>query len=132
MKNIIGLLSLFLLVSFSVNAQSKIEKEKSPFLFLVESDAKEVKLKGEFGSAWTQLGFTLGSQQTVAFTELGMVSGDLQEVAKTALFLITVQRTQTGLQFNGLKGTAWIDLSFGCNGQACKKYVDFFGMVSHQ
>jgi hypothetical protein len=130
MKNIIALLSLFLLVSCSVNAQNKTEEKKSPFLFLVESDTKEIKLKGEFGSAWTQLGFTLGANQTVAFTEMGMVGGDLQEIANSALFLITVQRTQTGLQFKSLKGTAWLDLSFGCGGLACKQYVDFFGMAT--
>ena len=129
MINIIALLSFFLLISFSVNAQNSNEKEKSPFLFLVESDTKEIKLKGEFGSAWTQLGFTLGANQTVAFTEMGMVGGNLHEIAKSALFLITVQRTQKGLQFKSLKGTAWIDLSFGCGGQACRQYVDFFGMA---
>jgi hypothetical protein len=49
---------------------------------------------------------------------------------KLANFLFTVKRTKDGLEFEGLKGTAWQELTFSCSDTGCKQLIDGSGMTN--
>jgi len=77
------------------------------------------------------LSFTINNDRPQAIDEYGMT--DLDNVSSNkdsnlADFLFTITRTDKGIEFKGLEGTAWTDLSFSLaeNG---KQAIDQNGMT---
>jgi len=117
--NFLKILFVAFLVTISSSnlvAQETKSSELSEFLVLVETtDSNEIKLKCTEGCAWKTLTFNLSDMNRIqALDEFGMTDKNDESKKDKNLsdFLITMQRTENGLSFKGLNGTAWTDLSF--------------------
>jgi len=99
--------------SFSQSSANTLVGE---FEILVTETEKGIALKCKSGCAWTDLSFTIkNTYKPYGIGELGML--DIKEENKVKQgklqnFFFTVQKTDKGLKFKGIGGTAWVDLSY--------------------
>ena len=128
------LLVVFLITISNLNllAQETKPTELSEFLVSVETtDHKEIKLKCTEGCAWKTLTFNLSDMNSIqAIDEFGMTNKNDENKKDENLsdFLITMQRTDNGLIFKGLNGTAWTDLRFSLKPNS-PQLIDEMGMT---
>jgi hypothetical protein len=132
MKTIFSSFLILAAVSTTL-AQAPDVSHPANFLILVETTDDGVKFSGEAGCAFTQLTFTLRPGRKQAVNQYGMTSIEEHKDPmddKLANFLFTVKRTKDGLEFEGLKGTAWQELTFSCSDTGCKQLIDGSGMTN--
>ncbi|MEO6133177.1 MAG: hypothetical protein ABIQ02_15150 [Saprospiraceae bacterium] len=124
---------ILMIVGFSTAySQTAGAHELAKFLILVETTEDGIVLTCPEGCAWKQLTFTLKTFNAQPIDQNGMRSvnkaDDAQENA-LANFLFTIKKTQTGVDFEGLIGTAWTKLSFSCPTGGCHQNIDQLGMT---
>jgi hypothetical protein len=110
------LIALFILtVSSELIAQEKKANDLKSFKIVIEKTDKGINMQSVEGTAWIDLSFNLKNDQTQAIDQYGMT--ELNKVSSNkdsnlADFLFTITKTDSGIKLKGIKGTAWIDLSF--------------------
>ena len=100
----------------------------SKFLILVETDGNNIKLTGLDGCAFKELTFSYRPNQ--AISQYGMVSKKQTKNGDGEDFLFTVEKTSTGLNLIGIRGTAWKNLSFECTKGMCNQYINQNGLTN--
>lgn len=107
--------------------------EVSNFAFVVRTTANSIDLTCTRGCAWKTLSFSAGIDGAPqAVDQYGMTverSQSSEERPGLANFLFTIQRAADGVRLQGLRGSAWTSLSFGCRTSGCKQAVDQHGMA---
>ena len=122
---------LFLTINSGLIAQEKKSTDLKDFKIIIEKTDSGVKMKSLKGCAWIDLSFSIKNNEPQAIDEYGMT--ELNKISSKkdstlADFLFTITKTESGITLKGIKGTAWIDLSFSLvkNG---KQAIDQFGMT---
>lgn len=110
----------------TVFSQTETTPELTKFLILVETTDDGIKLTGQQGCVFKELSFTLKAGNSQAIDQFGMTS---KEISKGSGFLFTIIKTNDGLSFEGLKGTAFKKLSFSCPKYNCHQAIDQRGMI---
>lgn len=121
---------LFLVATSELIAQEKSADLKD-FKVVVEKTDNGIKLKSLEGSAWTDLSFSLNSNEPQAIDEYGMTELNRVSSNKNSSlsdFLFTITKTDKGIQLKGIEGTAWTELSFSLP-ENRKQAVDQNGMT---
>ena len=119
-------------------AQAVTVRMWGPFRIVVGFTDEEIVLECTQGCAWTDTSWgPVGPAfDAVAVDAFGMTSTsrvlgerefDALQESGLALFLITVQRTEDGVQLRGLEGSLWTDLGWTC--ESCSVAVDGRGML---
>lgn len=132
-KSSIFSITLFIILiigaSCNIFAQKKVTSEISKFLILVETtNDGGIKLTCKEGCAWKELSFNIpGTEKSQAIDQYGMTS---KEESRGSSFLFTIKKTKDGLNFEGLKGTAFKNLSFSCPKGNCHQAIDQNGMTT--
>ena len=127
------LIVVFLLTASSkLIAQEKKSTDLKDFKVIVEKTENGIKMQSLKGSAWLDLSFSINNDLPQAIDEYGMTElGKISSEKDTNLadFLFTVSKTGNGIVLKGIKGTAWMDLSFSLpeNG---KQEIDQYGMIN--
>ena len=121
---------LFLVATSELIAQEKSADLKD-FKVVVEKTDNGIKMKSLEGSAWTDLSFSLNSNEPQAIDEYGMTALNRVSSNKNpnlSDFLFTITKTDKRIQLKGIEGTAWTELIFSLpeNG---KQAVDQNGMT---
>ncbi len=110
---------------------SPIKTELSKFMILIETGVNGIKLKGIEGCAWKELSFNVPfAEKAQAIDQYGMTQNRTKEESANSSFLFTITRTDNGIALEGIKGTAWIKLSFSCNGN-CQQAINQNGMTGN-
>lgn len=98
---------------------NKKDPELANYLLTISDTSYGIVLKGIEGTAWEELNFTLQNGTKQAIDQLGITYiSETKERAKEkkplALkeFKIIVERTDSGIKLESVKGSAWTDLSF--------------------
>ena len=112
-------------------AQNKTAELKH-FKLIVEKTDNGIKMKSEKGSAWLDLSFSLNNYRPQAVDEYGMTN--LKNVSENkdenlADFLLTITKTEDGIELKGIEGTAWTELKFSLT-ENKQQAFDQFGMTS--
>lgn len=86
------------------------------FEILVTETRMGIALECKSGCAWKDLSFSIKNKyRPYGISELGMLDikdEDRVKQGKLQDFFFTVQKTDKGLKFEGISGTAWIDLTY--------------------
>ncbi len=111
---IIGAITLYIGSSFT--NQEKESTESSNFVISIKTNDNKIILECEKGCAWKKLTYTLveGDEMKVV-DEYGVnLLNNVSENKDASLadFLFNVEKTKQGLKLKGIKGTAWVELSF--------------------
>jgi hypothetical protein len=118
---------------FAQNAKSS---DISDFLIVVETTDDEIKLTCKKGCAWKNLSFNITSKkEPQAIDQYGMAKlprVDVKEDSKLFNFLITVEKTDDGLRFEGKEGTAWTKLSFNYPEEKWSKTISRYGVSAEE
>jgi len=109
-----------------------ITAELKDFKLIVEKTDNGIKMKSEKGSAWLDLSFSLNNYRPQAVDEYGMTN--LKNVSENkdenlADFLLTITKTEDGIELKGIEGTAWTELKFSLT-ENKQQAFDQFGMTS--
>ena len=129
--SIIVLVILFMTGTAELIAQNKTAELKH-FKLIVEKTDNGIKMKSEKGSAWLDLSFSLNNYRPQAVDEYGMTN--LKNVSENkdenlADFLLTITKTEDGIELKGIEGTAWAELKFSLT-ENKQQAFDQFGMTS--
>ncbi len=129
--SIIVLVILFMTGTAELIAQNKTAELKD-FKLIVEKTDNGIKMKSEKGSAWLDLSFSLNNYRPQAVDEYGMTN--LKNVSENkdenlADFLLTITKTEDGIELKGIEGTAWTELKFSLT-ENKQQAFDQFGMTS--
>ena len=129
--SIIVLVILFMTGTAELIAQNKTAELKH-FKLIVEKTDNGIKMKSEKGSAWLDLSFSLNNYRPQAVDEYGMTN--LKNVSENkdenlADFLLTITKTEDGIELKGIEGTAWTELKFSLT-ENKQQAFDQFGMTS--
>jgi hypothetical protein len=104
------------------------------FAITVSSSSDGIELLCVRGCAWTQLTFTSRPDAAPqAVDQFGMTSAaptTSQSPAGRSSFLFTVQRTADEVRLQGIRGSAWTALTYGCRAGTCRQEIDEYGMAS--
>ncbi|MGS2764627.1 hypothetical protein [Sinomicrobium sp. M5D2P9] len=109
-------------------------KEPSPpasFKIIVEKTANGIAMQSVEGTAWVNLSFSLGPNQSQAVNARGMADLDDASPANNeehAGFMFVITKTKDGIALKGVKGTTWKALSFSL-GEHEKQAIDQQGMT---
>ena len=132
-KPFLGLLiAILFLTSSDIISQVKKSADLKDFKFIIEKTDNGVKMKSSAGCAWIDLTFSLDFYSAQAVDEYGMTKLDnVSEVVDNNLadFLFTITKTDKGFILNGIKGTAWTELTFS-NSKNVKQMINQFGISS--
>jgi len=121
-----------IVIGLSNVSLTKPVKEVSAFSFLVQNTEDGLKLISKSGTAWKEVTFSLEENKSQAINQFGMASIEKEYAPKDsrlANFLFTVKKTKDGLAFEGIRGTAWKNLSFSCDKKGCNQLINQYGMV---
>lgn len=113
-------------------AQSEAEIKLVPFLINVESTENGLKFTCPKGCAWTTLSFSLKTGEIQAVNQEGMtneISNHVNEDNGLADFHFEVSKDDRNIYLKGLKGTAWLDLSFTSGSGKNSQYFNEFGTL---
>ncbi|MGJ5643249.1 hypothetical protein [Formosa sp. S-31] len=126
-------LVLFLLTaSFKAVAQEIKSSSLKDFNVIIEKTENGIKMKNVKGGSWVDLSFNLNNYQPQAVDEYGMVELDKVSSIKDKNltdFLITIIKTDTGIELKGIEGTAWTELKFSL-AENEKQSINQYGMTS--
>ena len=118
MKTIVtckGLLTKYLIALFVLVACNEpIAQEKSSmgfkdFKVVIEKTETGIKMQSLNGCAWTDLSFSINTDQPQAIDEYGMTfldSASSANASHLADFLFTITKTENGIVLKGIEGTA--------------------------
>jgi hypothetical protein len=120
-----------ILGSYSISfSQSQTDIKLIPFLILVESTDEGLQFSCPKGCAWTQLSFSLYNGEIQAVNTAGMtneITNNLDVANNLADFHFEVSKDEKNIYFKGLKGTAWLELSFSSGNGKHHQYFDEYG-----
>lgn len=121
------LLALFFAVS--ANAQADTSEELANFKVEIIRTVNGLALKGNNGTAWEELEMSLRPYQPQTIDFYGMSGNDREDSdeLQDSPFLFVVQKTDVGVKLEGVKGTAWEELSFTLPAEKSVTF-DQFGM----
>ncbi len=124
--------ALSVFFSFGILAQKNQQLKPSDFKISIEKlTDTSVKLICTQGCAWKELTYSYKEENRLqAINALGMTTrdGDVDTTdKKLANFLFTIQSIENKLHLQGLKGTAWKDLSFSIKKNVPQR-INRFGM----
>ncbi len=91
-----------------ISQQSEDNPKSNLFLVTVEKNGNSIELKCENGCKWSHLILEPSSEPYI-INDYGFSEGNTVESDK---FTFSIKPNKSGVDLNGLKGTAWIDLSF--------------------
>ncbi len=123
--------SLLFVALFGISFTNPI-KDVSSFSFVIKTTENGLKLISKEGTAWKEVAFSLEENKSQAINQFGMTSIEKEYApkdSKLANFLFTVKKTKEGLVFEGIRGTAWKNLSFSCDKSECSQMINQYGMV---
>jgi hypothetical protein len=102
------------------------------FLVRIESSENKVKISGLQGCAFKELTFNLHNGGTQAINQYGMADENEENVIDENLanFLFKIKKTDAGLALEGVKGTAWKELTVKGEGNNFDQLIDQNGMNS--
>lgn len=121
----------FLFMSLTLTAQDTKPSDLKDFKIIIENTVDGLKLQGIEGSVWTDLSFTINTNQSQAINTYGMtkVNDIMEEVDDTYThFLITVTKTANGIKLKGVEGTAWKEASATFSFKSEKVMLDQHGI----
>ena len=116
--------------AFGIVLPQKEYPELSKFLILVETTNEGIKLTSKEGCAWKELSYNIPGSQSQAIDQYGMTKSKTKEESTNSGFLFTIKKTEEGLSFEGIKGTAWKNLTFTCFKGNCHQFIDQHGMTT--
>lgn len=125
-------IAAFVVICSSNISFTKPIKDVSSFSFLIKSTKDGLKLISKEGTAWKEVAFSLEENKSQAINQFGMTSIEKEYApkdSKLANFLFTVKKIKGGLVFEGIRGTAWKNLSFSCDKNECSQLINQNGMV---
>jgi len=96
-------------------AQELIPKEVQGFELVIENSESGILMKGNSGTAWVELGFSLRSGRVPVVDSFGVtqVKGDqFREDVSNANFSFKITRKNNQINLTSFHGTHWTDLSF--------------------
>ncbi len=128
--NLLILISLVLGTHSVSVAQSETETKLAPFLILVESTDNGLKFTCPKGCGWTDLSFTLYEGESQGVNQEGManmISNQLNQENGLADFHFEVKKDDKNIYLKGMKGTAWLNLSFMSGDGKFHQYFDEYG-----
>lgn len=134
--SLLQLIVLALIMTFSASdlfAQENKEIQLTEFLLVVQnSDNNKIVMECKEGCAWKTLSYNLSdNSKPQAIDEYGMTDlnkVNSQEDADLSNFLFTVERKGNRLNFKGVEGTAWTELSFSISPQQ-EQAINEMGMT---
>ncbi|NJY62865.1 hypothetical protein HC174_08860 [Salinimicrobium sp. CDJ15-81-2] len=134
--SLLQLIVLALIMTFSASdlfAQENKEIQLTEFLLVVQnSDNNKIVMECKEGCAWKTLSYNLSdNRKPQAIDEYGMTDlnkVNSQEDADLSNFLFTVERKGNRLNFKGVEGTAWTELSFSISPQQ-EQAINEMGMT---
>ncbi len=134
-KNMIGiLLFAILLLGTSDRLFSQTVSDLEEFLIRLEKTDKGIRLTGREGCAFKGLDFTLRDSVRRSVDQYGkvtLVRFSTKGIPKEGLadFQISLMQTEEGLYLEGIRGTAWEELSLTYPEDANYHFIDQNGIV---
>ncbi len=89
--------------------ENNYENKLSQFFVTIEKNENSITLKCESGCKWSKLLLDTNTNRSYTFNDYGFSEGKTLE---TDPFAFTIEPNESGVFLNGLKGTAWLELSF--------------------
>lgn len=124
------IMTCFLLILSTIGKAQETRKALNDFKITIEKNGNEIIMKCSEGCAWIDLTYE-NKKEFQAINESGMteIKGDQSEAKEnSSKFLITISKSDNGISLKGLKGTAWIDLSFSLRNNQ-NQMINQFGMI---
>ncbi|MEM6516200.1 MAG: M56 family metallopeptidase [Bacteroidota bacterium] len=127
------LLPVCAILFYSFAEREYIEKEisdennnrKDSFLVTVAKNGKALELNCESGCKWSHLVLEPNTNEYI-INDYGFSEG---KTIETDQFTFAIKANNNGVQLNGLKGTAWLDLAFSLSGNK-KQAINQLGMTT--
>ena len=96
------------------------------FLVTVEKNGSTIELKCESGCRWSHLILESGSEPYI-INDFGFSEG---KTVETDIFTFSIKPSASGVELNGIKGTAWMDLAFSLK-EKQKQAINQLGMTNN-
>ena len=126
---IVTIASILIIGDSILNAQGK-KSNGEGFKITIEKKQNEIILECHEGCSWKDLTYK-NKKEFQAIDENGMRELNDSQSNQDRNFLFTIKKTKGGVSLKGIKGSAWIDLSFTLkNGQ--KQMINQGGMISEK
>jgi hypothetical protein len=123
--------TFFCFISMAAAAQDEADLPGAGFSINIENTLDGLRLTCATGCAFTELTFTLKEGSSQMVDQYGIHVKDRERPAdgSVADFLFNVTQTAEGLHFEGLKGTAWTNLTGHCgSNEKCQMRIDEQGI----
>ena len=130
-----------LVLAIGISPAAAAQKKLKTFEIIVARSNGGIKLTCTEGCAWKELGFSVtGGSFARSIDQYGVLplknnehselpGNQLRQTKNAPAFIFTMETTEKGLSFTGLKGTSWKQLSFTCL-ENCQQAIDENGMTS--
>lgn len=127
---ILSLTALFMVSGYPIFSQPQQQPTLSDFTIRIQPTEDGVKLTCESGCTWKVLELAIKPYNRQAINQDGVTAVPSDEAAGdlTAGFLITVQKTNEGFSFEGIKGTSWVKAAGHCSRPGCRQYIGESGI----
>ncbi|GAA0738896.1 M56 family metallopeptidase [Gaetbulibacter jejuensis] len=106
--------------------ENNYENKSSQFFITIEKNENSITLKCENGCKWSKLLLDTNTNRSYTFTDYGFSESKTLE---TDQFAFTIEPNESGVFLNGLKGTAWLELSFSLYENQVRA-IDQFGVTN--
>ncbi|TBV27974.1 hypothetical protein DMZ43_02720 [Meridianimaribacter sp. CL38] len=106
--------------------ENNYENKSSQFFITIEKNENSITLKCENGCKWSKLLLDTNTNRSYTFTDYGFSEGKTLE---TDQFAFTIEPNESGVFLNGLKGTAWLELSVSLYENQVRA-IDQFGVTN--
>lgn len=129
---LLGFVAAFLIAGTYADSEIKNHgSDISEFEFNIEMDADAIKLTCADGCAWKTLSFNTVEKSAYLIDYYGLHLNKFENnVADSSDsdYLIAIQREDNDVSMKGFKGTAWVNLEFGCIDTKCNRIINQFGV----
>jgi len=117
-------------MSFGLLAQQQTNNTPKNFKIVIEKAVSGIKMTCVEGCAWKELTYNNKSSQSINHLGMTTLNKNTSDKEKdSSEFLFTLVTTEKELTLQGIKGTAWTDLSFNLTDNT-KKVINSLGMTS--
>ncbi|WP_262732225.1 M56 family metallopeptidase [Gaetbulibacter sp. NE] len=106
--------------------ENNYENKSSQFFITIEKNENSITLKCENGCKWSKLLLDTNTNRSYTFTDYGFSESKTLE---TDQFAFTIEPNESGVFLNGLKGTAWLELSVSLYENQVRA-IDQFGVTN--
>jgi hypothetical protein len=107
-------------------AFSEVTNYLFDFQIVLETTENGIKFSSQHGCVWKELSYISNDEQII--DQNGIRGSSNLSDSKDSKFLISVKKSENGLILKGLKGTAWLGLTYNCTSNNCSQAIDQNGM----